>query len=102
VDCIRSFAGEPVNVNDVMSWLSFDIMGEVTFGEDFGIMENKEVIDELVHQRKALALVAPLVDAPWISQLGFKLFPFLGPVRGWWAALRVSSDRMERRMAVRP
>ena len=90
----------PIKVNDVMSWFSFDAMGEITFGEDFGMLKEQKSNNELVHQRTALALLAPLNDATWIAHLGFSLFPFLGVIRGWWAAVRFCCDRMEKRMAV--
>ncbi|KAF1831503.1 cytochrome P450 monooxygenase-like protein, partial [Decorospora gaudefroyi] len=102
VECIRSYGNEPVSVNDVMSWFSFDVMGEILFGEDFGMMVNKKAKGELIHQRTALALIAPINDASWIAHLGFNLFPFLGAVRGWWAAVRFCCERMERRMKTTP
>jgi len=101
VQCIRDYVSKPVKVNDVMSWFSFDAMGEITFGEDFGMMANRKAKGELIHQRQALALLAPLNDASWIAHLGFSLFPFLEAVRGWWAAVHFCCGRMEKRMAVR-
>jgi hypothetical protein len=83
-----------------MSWFAFDAMGEITFGEDFGMMANRTSKSDLIHQRQALALLAPLNDASWIAHLGFNFFPFLSAVRGWWAAVRFCCGRMQKRMAV--
>jgi hypothetical protein len=100
VACIKFYHGGPVNVNDIMSWFAFDAMGEITFGEDFGMMASRTSKGDLIHQRQALALLAPLNDASWIAHLGFKFFPFLGAVRGWWAAVRFCCERMQKRMVV--
>ncbi|KAF1953533.1 cytochrome P450 [Byssothecium circinans] len=77
VNCITSYNGEPVKMNDVMSWFSFDAMGEMTFGEDFGMMRDKKIKKQLAHQREALALLEPFNDATWLAHAGFSLFPFL-------------------------
>ena len=87
-------------LNDVMSWFSFDAMGEITFGEDFGMMKGKKTSGELTHQRKALALLAPLNDATWIAHMGFQLFPFLDVIKNWWTAVDFCCSRMDKRIEV--
>jgi hypothetical protein len=82
VACICSYYNQPANVNDVMSWFAFDAMGEITFAEDSGMMASQTSKGDLIHQRQALALLAPLNDASWIAHLGFTFFPFLNAVRG--------------------
>ncbi|KAF2726469.1 cytochrome P450 [Polyplosphaeria fusca] len=99
IECILSYRNEPVKLNDVMSWFSFDAMGEIAFSESFGMLENRQTKVELAHQRQALALLAPLNDATWIAHLGFSLFPYPGTVRAWWASVRFCCEIMEKRMA---
>jgi hypothetical protein len=87
-------------MNDIMSWFSFDAMGEITFGEDFGLMRNKQTTSILTHQRQALALLAPFNDTTWLAHAGFSLFRFLDVIKNWWAAVYFCESRMEERMKV--
>ncbi|KAM0153383.1 hypothetical protein ACHAPG_007076 [Botrytis cinerea] len=36
VDAIQSRDTKPIKRNNVMSWFAIDVMGLITFGEDFG------------------------------------------------------------------
>jgi hypothetical protein len=102
INCIISRGpGVPINVNDIMSWFAFDAMGEITFGEDFGMLQHQRSVGDLLHQRTALALLAPLNDATWIAHAGFRLAPWLSAVKGWWAAVEFCESRMKRRVVVR-
>jgi hypothetical protein len=102
IKCIVSRGpGAPIDVNDIMSWFAFDAMGEVTFGEDFGMLQNQRSVGDMLHQRTALALLAPLNDATWIAHAGFRMAPWMSAVKGWWAAVDFSESRMRRRVAVR-
>jgi hypothetical protein len=100
VACIASYEGKPVLVNDVMSWFSFDAMGEFTFGEDFGMMKEKRWQPALVRQQRALALLAPLNDTIWIVHFAFAFVPFLGKVKDWMQMVQFCDERMEKRMKV--
>lgn len=101
VQCIREQGpSEPILLNDLMSWFSFDAMGEITFGRDFGMLSRQSSKSELLHQRQALALLAPVNDATWLAHLGFRLFPWLRTVKGWWSAVAFCEATMKQRMAV--
>ncbi|XXH00984.1 hypothetical protein Hte_007335 [Hypoxylon texense] len=82
-DCIASHGTQPVDVDDVMSWFSFDIMGDVLFGEDFRLLKSRAWEPAIKHRDGALALVGPISDATWIAHLAFLLVPFYGRVQDW-------------------
>lgn len=42
VDCLKKRTNEDVNLSLWCSWLAFDIMGDIGFGEGFGMMEKAE------------------------------------------------------------
>lgn len=96
--CIGAHNGKPVNVNDVMSWFSFDAMGEFTFGEDFGMMRSSKWHPAIWRQQRALALLAPFNDTIWLVRAAFAFVPFLGKVRDWFSMVSFCEERMEKRM----
>ncbi|KAF2759925.1 cytochrome P450 [Pseudovirgaria hyperparasitica] len=98
VQCIQELSSAPVNINDVMSWFSFDAMGDVVFGKSFGMMQEKVTHDAIIHQKRALALLGPISDAVWIAQLAFSFVPFLGKVKSWMRMVSYCEERMARRM----
>jgi hypothetical protein len=100
--CIDSSGGEPVNVTDVMTWFSFDAMGEVIFGKDFCMIKDRATNSIMVQQRRALALLGPLIDVPWVVHLAFAFFPYLGKVRDFMNMCTFCEQQIEKRMAVRP
>jgi hypothetical protein len=100
--CIDSSGGEPVNVTDVMTWFSFDAMGEVIFGKDFGMIKDRATNPIMVQQRRALALLGPLIDVQWVVHLAFAFFPYLGKVRDFMNMCTFCEQQIEKRMAVRP
>ena len=99
--CIYKFGTGAVKVNDLMSWFSYDVMGEITFGEDFGMLANQKMSQELMRQRQATSMLAPINDATWIAHLGFALFSFLPVVKGFLAAIDLMCGRMESRIKVK-
>ena len=101
VECIRAHGpGAPVLLNDVMSWFVFDAMGEITFGHGFDMLKRRSNEGDLMNIKQALSLLAPLNDATWLAHVGFRLFPWLGAVRGWWASVAFCEATMRRRMEV--
>jgi hypothetical protein len=100
VACISSFHSEPAKINDIMAWFAFDLMGLVTFGEDFGMVRAKEQRKEQRDQRGALGMLAPVNDAIWLARPEFAFFPFLKPVRSWFNAVQFCCQSMEKRMKV--
>lgn len=44
-----------INLNDPMAWFSYDAMGLVTYGEDFGMVRARKTKKELADQQGALS-----------------------------------------------
>ncbi|KAI1451035.1 cytochrome P450 [Annulohypoxylon stygium] len=97
-DCIASYGTQPVDLDDVMSWFSFDIMGDVLFGEDFNLLKSRRWEPAIKHRDGALALVGPISDATWIAHLAFLLVPFYGRVRDWESLMSFCEERIKDRI----
>ncbi|KAF2199990.1 cytochrome P450 monooxygenase-like protein [Delitschia confertaspora ATCC 74209] len=97
-DCIASYNSHPVKVNDIMSWFSFDAMGHVTFGEDFGMIQSKTIQPVLIKQRRALGMMAPVNDAIWLARFAFQYLPFLHTVRDWLDTAIFCEERIQLRL----
>ncbi|KAI1135148.1 cytochrome P450 monooxygenase-like protein [Hypoxylon sp. FL0543] len=96
--CVKGYGDQPVDVDEVMSWFSFDAMGEVVFGEDFNLMDSKTMHPAILHRDRALALLGPISDAIWIARLAFSFIPFYGRVKDWFRMVAFCDERMRARM----
>ena len=92
--------GQPILVNDLMRWFSFDLMGDFAFSEDFGMMERGEYHSAIKNLRSAITLLGPFSPAIWIPRLGFAFIPGLWKVKDWFSMLKFCDSCMERRMKV--
>ncbi|KAL8951589.1 MAG: hypothetical protein Q9222_002444 [Ikaeria aurantiellina] len=97
-DLIAKYDGQPVLLNDVMSWFAFDTMGEFLFNSGFDMMHSNSWHPVIVQQRRALALLAPLNDVTWLVQFLFAFLPFVGYVRDWNRTVAFCDDAMQKRM----
>ena len=97
---IEKADGEPLLVNDLMRWFSFDLMGAFAFSEDFGMMEKLEYHSAIKMVRSAITLLGPFSPAIWIPRLGFAFIPGFWKVRDWFGMLSFCDSCMERRMKV--
>jgi cytochrome P450 len=86
--------GKPVNINDLMAWFSFDVMGELVFSQDFGSIKNRSTHPAFTIQEHALGLLGPILDTQWIAQMGFAFFPFLGNVKRWLEMVAFCKEQM--------
>ncbi|KAF2458353.1 cytochrome P450 monooxygenase-like protein [Lineolata rhizophorae] len=97
--CIESYGvGSAVKVNDVMSWFSFDAMGEFGFAEDFGMLRSRSWQPAIERQQRALALLAPLNDTIWLVRAAFAFVPWLGKVKDWMGMVEFCDRKMELRL----
>ncbi|KAI1160871.1 cytochrome P450 monooxygenase-like protein [Nemania serpens] len=95
--CIGASGTKPVDLDQVMSWYSWDVMGEVLFGEDFNLTKSRVTHPGIEHRDRALALAGPLGDAIWIALLGFQLCPPVGRVNDWRRMIQFCEDHMKLR-----
>ncbi|PSN58944.1 cytochrome P450 [Corynespora cassiicola Philippines] len=103
-DCISDIGNNgqhAINVVDVMSWFAFDAMGEILFGEDFKMIETRSYSQAFVRQKKALALMGPILGTGWIPHLAFTCAPFLEAVRNWTHMVSFCDQCLKRRMEVK-
>ena len=98
---IAQVTGQPVLVNDLMRWFSFDLMGDFAFSQDFGMMEKREYHTAIRMLRSAITLLGPFSPAIWIPRLGFAFIPGLWKVKDWFGMLAFCDSCMERRMKVK-
>ncbi len=95
---IAESQSQPVLVNDLIRWFSFDLMGDFAFSQDFGMMEKREYHRAIQMLRSAITLLGPFSPAIWIPRLGFAFIPGLWKVRDWFGMLEFCDTCMERRM----
>lgn len=100
VSCIKKYNGSVVDVDEVMSWFSFDAMGEVVFGQDFDLLNSRVMHPAILHRDRALAMLGPIADAIWIARLAFSFVPFYGKIRDWMRMVAFCEERMKMRMKV--
>lgn len=98
--CIAGYGNQPVDIDEVMSWFSFDAMGEVLFGEDFNLMNSKVMHPAILHRDRALSMLGPIADAIWLAHLAFQFIPFYGRVKDWFRMVAFCDERMRERMEV--
>ncbi|RYP57497.1 hypothetical protein DL769_009436 [Monosporascus sp. CRB-8-3] len=98
-DTIADYANTPVDVNEVMSWFSFDVMAEIVFGNHFGLVKSKSMHPAIRHRDRALAMLGPLEGAIWIARLGLDLVPFYGRIKDWLRKVAFCEDQMRKRMS---
>lgn len=85
-------------MNDLISWFSFDSMGDFGFGQSFEMMKTRKWLDAIVYMQASWALLGVFNPAIWIPRLTFDLAPFLA--RDWFRALKFADDLLETRMEV--
>ncbi|KAI0118991.1 cytochrome P450 monooxygenase-like protein [Daldinia grandis] len=95
---ISDYQGAPVDIDEVMTWFSFDAMGDVLFGEDFGLTRSKSIHPGIVHRDRTLSIIGPLEGAIWIVRLGFALTPFLGRIKDWFKLVSFCDEQLRRRI----
>ncbi|KAI1150576.1 cytochrome P450 monooxygenase-like protein [Nemania diffusa] len=99
IGTIGAFGTKPVDMDQVMSWYSWDVMGEVLFGEDFNLTKSKVTHPGIEHRDRALAMAGPLGDAIWIALLGFQIMPPVGRVNDWRHMIQFCEDHMLERLS---
>ena len=92
-------AGEPVLVDQLFAWFSFDLMGLFAFGRTFGMLENEEWHDAILQLRRGLGALGVLSCMPWLARIGFAYIPGLWIVKDWFQMRRFCEERMNERMA---
>ncbi|OTA54002.1 cytochrome P450 monooxygenase-like protein [Hypoxylon sp. EC38] len=95
---ISVYGDNPVDIDEVMSWFSFDAMGEVLFGEDFGLTHSRSMHSGILHRDRALSILGPLEGAIWIARFGFSLAPYYGRVKDWFKMVAFCDEQTKKRI----
>ncbi|KAL2044387.1 hypothetical protein N7G274_003092 [Stereocaulon virgatum] len=92
-----------VDIKDYFNWTTFDIIGDLGFGEPFDCLQTEryhEWVSFLFGHLKDGALMASVNFYPWISSLLVALMP-KSAYRAAQAHFAMSSDKVRRRMALK-
>jgi hypothetical protein len=91
-------ASQPVNVYDLMSWYTSDVMSELAFGKSFNNIL-RESFDSSVHNARAfMAFFGVVTPVPWVVRLGNDL---LNRLNGWKNFIDFCQQMMSERIMVR-
>ncbi|PYI04296.1 L-ornithine-N5-monooxygenase [Aspergillus sclerotiicarbonarius CBS 121057] len=98
VDQLVKMNGQPVNATKWFSLYSYDVMGDLAFGEGFGSLERGEhhwAMQLMVESLDAIGLCLP----PWLFRI---VLAIPGLMTGWWKLLEYSEARLFERMKNEP
>ncbi|ETS74340.1 hypothetical protein PFICI_14206 [Pestalotiopsis fici W106-1] len=98
VEYISEKHSDPVDLDEIMSWFSFDVIGDVLFGEDFDLIRSRTMHPAILHRDRALAFLGPLGDAIWIACMAFDFVPFVDIVQNWFRLVDFCDTRLKLRM----
>jgi tryprostatin B 6-hydroxylase len=90
--------GKPVNVSKWFNYYSFDVMGNLAFGEDFGMLQNGEehwAVGLLNDAMQIQALKLPT----WIFRM---LVAVPGLTANYWKFIGYCDEQLEKRMSKEP
>ncbi|KAL8782595.1 MAG: hypothetical protein Q9195_009618 [Heterodermia aff. obscurata] len=99
VEGLTSLSGQRIIASDWFSYFSFDVMGDLAFGESFNMLKNGEThtaIQLLHHGMAPLAMLAPVV---WVIPVLAALPSYLKPAvaKGFDTFIAWCAEQVERR-----
>lgn len=59
--------GKPINITELVSWLSYDIMGIIGFGKDFGNLRTTHEHAAVKGLRETMVAFGTLRQLPWLA-----------------------------------
>jgi hypothetical protein len=66
---LSQYDGQPVVINDWCHFITFDIMGELGFGQSYGQLESGRLHDALDQITKFLRIGVCAIQVPWLVNL---------------------------------
>ena len=97
VDQLKSFGGKPLNSSLWFNYYSFDVMGELAFGQSFDMLKTGEKHNaiKLLHEgQRPLGIFSPM---PWLMMIMMRI-PGAGAGYNRWLAY--CEGQAEKRKAV--
>ena len=102
--CLETDAkeGKTSDLNELLLWFSFDVMGDFVFNKSFGMLQLREWKSEIGMLQSAMALLGPFSPLPWLIHIGFRFAPGAWRVKDWMAWTGWCEQQMKERMKVGP
>ncbi|GME35797.1 Cytochrome P450 [Neofusicoccum parvum] len=79
LDQISCERGQRINITDRIAWLTYDLMGVIGFGKDFGNLRSAKESPAIKGLRTAMASMGILFPVPWLTNV-LSHMPGLGDV----------------------
>ena len=89
-----------LNVNDIMFWFCWDVMGDTTFGQSFRMLQDEKFHKVVTLLKRALKILGPATPAPWLFHVAFYFIPSYSVVRDFNEMKQYCKVQMEDRMKV--
>lgn len=93
---------EPLNVEQWLNFLTFDIVGDLAFGESFGCLAEKKYNPWVRHIFKGIKDIAYMTNfgrIPWLAKI-LKLFTPKSVSNKWAEHKEISSEKVRKRLAM--
>lgn len=88
------------NARDLFFWFGFDSMGDFVFNKSFNMLEVQRWHHIVILLQRALSLLGYFSPAPWLVQVGFKLFPRVWVLKDWFDMVDWCEEQMRERIEV--
>lgn len=88
----------PTSFKDVLSWFSYDAMGDFVLSSSFDMLEKREWHSVPAGLMRGMFLLAPFSPTPWLLQIGLRLAPSIGVVKDWNNMVNWCEDQMRQRI----
>ncbi|EPE34936.1 Cytochrome P450 [Glarea lozoyensis ATCC 20868] len=99
VSQLNANAGKPINACKWFNYFAFDIMGDMAFGQSFGMVESGKEHSLISIMNKAMAALGPLTPIIWILPI-LKAIP--GMAKPTWAFINYNQDQVAKRKMYEP
>ncbi|RSM03390.1 hypothetical protein CDV31_010524 [Fusarium ambrosium] len=93
---------EPVNIEKWFNFLTFDLVGDLAFGESFGCLAEKKYNPWVRHIFKGIKDIAYMTNfgrIPWLAKI-LKLFTPKSVFNKWAEHKEISSEKVRKRLAM--
>ncbi|KAF2099261.1 cytochrome P450 [Rhizodiscina lignyota] len=95
VEQLRAFGGvQPVNVSDWFNYFSYDVMGDLAFGESFDMLEKGEEHWAIALLNAGMEPMAAKLP-PWVFRV---IVAIPGAAKDYWKFINYCSEQMQKRM----
>lgn len=97
---IQARAGTPMNMQNWFYFLTFDIMGDLTFGKSFNMLKEAKWHAGPSVIRRGLRILAIATPVPWLAHLAFSM-PVIPVVIDWFKMVSYCRETMLERFEMK-